>query len=106
MTLDEQYQQTIDDQRTHLMQMQEDFNKVCDAAKVKAQEKLKQIPEDKKEERETVLKEQKATLEEALHKLKTDVDQSTKATMKKLEVIVSEKEKQILSDLETQMANL
>ena len=40
MTLDEQYQQAIDDQRAYLQKLQEDFNKVCETAKVKAQERI------------------------------------------------------------------
>lgn len=106
MTLDEQYQKTIDDQRAFLMQLQTDFNKTCDVAKENAQKKLKEIPETDKENREEVLKGQKSELEAALHILKTEVDRSTRETMKKLEEIIREKEKQTLSDLETQIANL
>lgn len=106
MTLDEQYQKTIDDQRTHLLKLQDDFNKACDSAKVRAQEKLKNIPQENKEARETVLREQKTELEEALHYLKTEVDHSTRQTMKRLEEIVTQKEKQILSKLEEEIASL
>lgn len=106
MTLDEQYQQIIDDQRTYLLKLQDDFNKKCDEAKVRAQEKLKKVPEDNKEGREAVLKEQKEELEEALHILKSEVDHSTRGTMKKLEEIVRQKEQQVLSDLEAQIAKL
>lgn len=106
MTLDEQYQKTIDDQRAYLLKLQEDFNKACDAAKAKAEAKLKEIPETDKESKEEVLKQQKSELEEALHILKTEVDHSTRDTMKKLEIIVREKEKAVLSELEQQLANL
>lgn len=106
MTLDEQYQQAIDDQRAYLQKLQEDFNRVCETAKTKAQEKLKTIPETDKEAREAVLKEQKTELEAALHTLKTEVDHSTRMTMKKLEEVIREKEKEVLSDLEKQMAEL
>lgn len=106
MTLDEQYQKTIDDQRANLMKLQEEFNAACDQAKTKAQEKLKTIPQEDKEAREEVLKEQKEALETALHVLKTEVDHSTRMTMQKLELIIREKEKTILSDLENQMAKL
>lgn len=106
MTLDEQYQKTIDDQRAYLLKLQEDFNKTCETEKKKAEEKLKMIPEENKEAREAVLKEEKAVLEKALHALKFEVDHSTKETMKKLEAIVREKEKQILTDLENQIASL
>lgn len=106
MTLDEQYQKTIDDQRAHLMKLQADFNKVCDDAKAQAEEKLKTVPKEDKEGRETVLKEQKGVLEEALRNLKIAVDTSTRETMRKLEIIMTEKEKAILADLEKQMASL
>lgn len=106
MTLDEQYQSTIDDQRTHLMKLQNEFNRACDDAKKKAQDRLKEIPETDKEAREAVLKEQKVELEAALYTLKTEVDHSTRATMKRLEEIIREKEKAVLTDLEKQLANL
>lgn len=106
MTLDEQYQKVIDDQRSHLMNVQEEFNKACDRAKAKAQEKLKNVAPDNKEAKEAVLKEQKAELEVSLHTLKMEVDHSTRDTMKKLEGIVHEKEKFILEDLEKQLAAL
>lgn len=105
-TLDQLYQQTIDDQRAYLMKLQDDFNKKCDEAKEKTEAKLKEIPEDKKEEREAILMIQKQELEEALHTLKEEIDQSTRQTMKKLESIVHQKEELILLDLEKQMASL
>ncbi len=106
MTLDEQYQSAIDDQRTHLMKLQDEFNRACDDAKKKAQDKLKEIPETDKEAREAVLNEQKTELEAALYTLKTEVDHSTRTTMKRLEEIIREKEKAVLADLEKQLANL
>lgn len=106
MTLDEQYQKVIDDQRAYLLKLQDDFNKACDEAKKRAQEKLKGIPDTDKEAREQVLKDQKQELEEALHILKSEVDHSTRKTMRELESVVHEKEKQILADLEKQMASL
>lgn len=106
MTLDEQYQQAIDDQRAHLLSLQSEFNKSCDAAKEKAEARLKEIPEDNKSAKEEVLKEQKRELEEALRILKTEVEHSTRTTMKQLEKIVTEKEKTLLSDLEKQLSNL
>lgn len=106
MTLDEQYQKIIDDQRTYLLKLQDDFNKKCDEAKTKAQEKLKGIPEDNKEAREGVLQAQKEELEEALHVLKSEVDHSTRMTMKQLEEVVRKKEESVLSDLEKQIQAL
>lgn len=106
MTLDEEYQKTIDDQRTHLFKLQENFNKKCDEFKVKAEEKLKAIPSENKEAKEAVLKAQKTEIENALTDLKNEVDRSTRETMRKLEEIVRRKEAQILSRLEQQIANL
>lgn len=106
MTLDQEYQQTIDDQRAYLLKLQDDFNKKCEDAKTRAQAKLKQIPEGDKEGREKVLKDQKAELEAALTMLKNEVDHSTKATMRKLEEIVRKKEVQILAGLEDQLSKL
>lgn len=106
MTLDEQYQKTIDDQREHLMQLQTDFNKECDDAKDRAQEKLKSIPEDHKEEREAVLLAQKEELNASLSKLKIAVDESTRDTMRKLEEIIRQKEVKILDELEQQLSAL
>lgn len=106
MTLDEQYQQTIDDQRAFLLKLQDDFNKACEAAKLTAQKRLAEISPEAKEEREAVMQDQKGELEEALHILKTEVDHSTRGTMKKLENVVHEKEKMMLADLEKQMAAL
>lgn len=106
MTLDEEYQKTIDDQRTHLLKLQEDFNKECDKAKERATSKLKKVPEDDRDAREAILKEQKAELQVALHQLKMDVDHSTRQTMKELERIVREKEKLILTELEEEMKSL
>lgn len=106
MNLDEQYQKVIDDQRTHLLKLQDDFNKKCDEAKVTAQERLKNIPTEDKEAREAVLQDQKKELEEALHILKSEVDHSTRGTMKKLEEIVRQKEVAVLSNLEKEIAEL
>ena len=106
MTLDEQYQKIIDDQRTYLLKLQDDFNKKCDEAKARAQEKLKGIPEENKEAREDVLQAQKEELEEALHILKSEVNHSTRTTMKQLEEIVRQKEEKVLADLEAQIAKL
>lgn len=106
MTLDEQYQKVIDDQREHLLALQNVFNKECEDAKTSAQDKLKNIPEENKEEKEEVLKKQKEELNNSLSKLKAGVDESTRSTMKALENIIRQKELLILEDLEKQLANL
>lgn len=106
MTLDEQYQAAIDDQRAYLLKLQDNFNKTCEEAKETAKQKLSGLPKEDREGREVILKEQKGELEAALHNLKTEVDVSTRRTMRKLEEIIREKEKQILADLEKQMASL
>lgn len=106
LSLDEQYQKIIDDQRAHLLKLQEDFNKKCDAAKEKTTSRLKEIPAENKEARAAVLKEQKAELTEALRVLKTAINESTRDTMKHLEEIVREKEKNILAGLEKELEAL
>ena len=106
MTLDEQYQKTIDDQRTFLLKLQDDFNKACDNAKNVAQEKIKSLPKDDKAGREAALQEQKTALDEALHILKTEVDHSTRETMRKLEEVVRKKEELLLGNLEKEMEAL
>ena len=51
MTLDEQYQGIIDDQRSHLLGMQKEFNDLCESEKKKAQDKLAQLPKEDREGR-------------------------------------------------------
>lgn len=102
-TLDELYKQTIENQKKHLFDLQEEFNKKCDAIKNEALEKLKTIPKEDKEAREAVLVEQKQKLQEALEWLKNEVNTSTRDTMKKLEELHKEREKAVLADLEKQM---
>lgn len=106
MTLDEQYQKTIDDQRTHLLQLQEEFNAECDKAKVRAQEKIKALAPGDKEGREAALKEQKEELNAALSQLKISIDTSTRHTMRTLESIITQKEQEILKDMEKQIEAL
>lgn len=103
MTLDEEYQKAIDDQRAHLLDLQAKFNDVCEGAKKNAQEKIKGLPEDDRAGREAALKEQKGVLDDALAKLKVAVGESTRHTMKQLEEIVRRKEEQVLKDLEAQL---
>lgn len=104
--LDDQYQKIIDDQRAHLLEMQEEFNELCESEKKKAQGRLAKLDKSDREGREQVLQEQKATLDEALAKLKSDVAESTRQTMKALEDIIRQKERMILADLEKQLAAL
>jgi len=106
MTLDEQYQKVIGDQRAYLLQLQKDFNVVCENAKVKAREKLQRIPKEDSESRTTALKEQKEPLDKALGTLKQAVSDSTRKTMKELESIVRQKEEKILQELEDELATL
>lgn len=105
-SLEELYQQTIDNQRNYLLKLQEEFNKKCDELKKRAEEKMAICPEDDKEAKQTVLMEQKKGLEEALRWLKTEVNQSTRQTMKKLEEIQKQREQKVLEDLEKQIASL
>ncbi|MEK7529105.1 MAG: hypothetical protein AAB592_05030 [Patescibacteria group bacterium] len=104
--LDAIYQETIDKQRAHLMALQEDFNGKCEAAKKVAEDKIALLSADDKAKKEEVLQEEKTVLEEALKILKSEVDRSTRETMKTLEAINNERERTILEDLERQIAAL
>ncbi len=105
-TLDDQYQKVIDDQRSHLLEMQKNFNDLCESEKKKAQEKLATLSKEDKEGRQAVLEEQKKVLDEALARLKADVAESTRHTMHDLEGIIRQKEVLVLKDLERQLAAL
>jgi len=104
--LDTLYRETIDQQRSHLLGLQETFNKRCESAKVVAQEKLKALAPEDNEGKKTILQEQKATLEALLKELKHAIDESTRTVMKRLEEINVEREKKIIADLEKQLATL
>ncbi len=106
MTLDEQYQGIIDDQRSHLLGMQKEFNDLCESEKKKAQDKLAQLPKEDREGRQAVLEDQKKVLDDALASLKSDVAESTRHTMHSLEGIIRQKETLVLKDLERQLAAL
>lgn len=105
-SLEELYQQTIDEQRTHLSNLQVEFNKKCDDIKKRAADKMAQVPKDDKEAKQAVLMEQKQELEEALRWLRIEVNESTKKTMRKLEEIQKQREQKILGELEKQIAAL
>lgn len=106
MTLDEQYQKTIDDQRAYLAKLQEDFNKTAAAAKEAAEKKLKENPNLDDAGKEAILKEQKEVLDTALSALKAEVAHSTRQTMKILEGILTQKEQAVIADLEQQLQKL
>lgn len=106
MTLDEQYQKIIDEQRSHLLKMQKDFNDLCELEKKRAQDRLSKIAKEDRESRQQILQQQKTVLDEALAKLKSDVAESTRHTMRALEDIIRQKEVIILEDLEKQLALL
>lgn len=106
LNLDEIYQKTIDDQRTHLLALQKQFNKKCDEIRDRAKENLGKIPEVNREEREASLQRQKAELEEALRWLKTEVHESTRKTMKKLEGVQTQREEKVLGEIEAQIKAL
>lgn len=104
--LNKLYQKTIDDQRTHLLDLQNKFNARCDEIKKKAEEKMKPLKPDDKEGKTAVLQEQKGELETTLSWLKQEVNHSTRQTMRKLEDIQRQREKFLLEDLEKQLAAL
>ena len=106
MNPDQEYQQTIDEQRTYLLGLQEKFNEICESAKVEAQEKLDTLAEGDKEAQQEILVAQKKKLEEALAELKAGVRDSTKVTMKKLEQIITKKEVGELQHIEEEIERL
>ncbi len=105
-TLDEQYLQIIADQRTNLVQLQENFNKSCDQITLKYQTQLQQIPIAELDNRKKVLEAQKKDLDEALKVFKTAVDKSSHATREALENIHRQREAQKLEQIEKELLNL
>jgi len=102
-SLDEEYNQAINNQRDYLARLQDAFNKHCDEITTNAQNKLKTIPETNPETRQQVFEEQKKLLDEALAQLKTEIDTSTGKTRKKLEDIHTQREAEKIKQLENLM---
>lgn len=105
-TTDELYTQTINEQRVHLAQLQEAFNKLCDEITSQAKQKLTTIPEDALEERKKIFEEQKNKLEEALNKLRRDIATSGNQTRRKLEELHTQRETQTIDALEKQILTI
>lgn len=103
-TLDEQYNQIINDQRDYLAKLQEAFNKRCDEITKQAEAKLAQIPENDTENRKKIFAEQKKQLDEALKQLKQEIEASGTKTRKKLEEIHTKREESKLAELEKMMS--
>lgn len=99
-TLDELYNQTVNEQRDYLTKLQDAFNRHCDEITTEAQHKLKEIPETNIEARQAVFQEQRKKLDEALAQLKTEVDTSTGRIRRKLEEIHRQREELKLKELE------
>ena len=103
---DKLYLETINQQRDYLAKLQEAFNKHCDEITSQANEKLDAIPDADKEGKAKVLAEQKQQLDQALVQFKSEVTHSMGVTRKKLEEIQSQRENNLISDLEEKMKQL
>jgi|WetSurMetagenome_2_1015567.scaffolds.fasta_scaffold39648_1 hypothetical protein len=102
-TLDEQYLQTVNDQRNYLQRLQEAFNLHCDQITAETEGKLTPIPETDTDSRGKIIDEQKKKLSEALAQLKTEIENSSNATRKKLEEINTQREALKLKEIEDMM---
>ncbi len=104
-TLDEQFLQTINQQRDYLAKLQETFDKQCDEITAKAKVKLATIPAENVEDKNKIVQEQKIELDQALETFKNEVTHSNSVTRKKLEDIHSQREAAVLLQLEEEMKN-
>ncbi|MEZ4087771.1 MAG: hypothetical protein R3B71_05610 [Candidatus Gracilibacteria bacterium] len=96
----DEYQETIDQQRSYLLKLQEAFNKHCDQLTAESEDQLKKLPLEDTEGREQVMAIQKQKLQQALSQLRQEVTNSTIKTRQKLEAIISKREEKELEDLE------
>ncbi|MBP9718350.1 hypothetical protein KBD59_03570 [Candidatus Gracilibacteria bacterium] len=106
MTWQEEYQQIITGQREYLLGLQKTFHEKCEEAKKTAQDKIAALPDDDTQGREEILKQEKSILDGALKELKETIALSTRATMKKLEVVVRKQEEETITHLEEELALL
>lgn len=81
------YQETIDHHHSYLDRLQTAFNKRCENIGVKTKEKLKDVPEEKKEEREKIMTEEQEMLDKTLAELKYAINRSNSNARKRLEDI-------------------
>lgn len=106
LSLEQQYEKVISEQRDYLSRLQTAFNAHCDEIAQKTAEKLKDIPENDKETRKKIYQEQKRELDEGLKKLKTEIEKSSSETRKKLEDINSKREAREIKELEDMIQHL
>lgn len=106
MAWEQEYQQIVDAQREYLLGLQKKFHEQCEAAKKTAQDKIAALPNEDKLARETILREEKVVLDNALKDLKAAIAVSSKETMKKLEVVVRKQEEETIANLEKELAAL
>jgi len=102
-TLDEQYLQTINEQKNYLTSLQEAFNRHCDEITAETQNLLAIIPETDTESRDRIIEEQKNKLSEALAQLKTEIEKSSNTSRIKLEEINLRREEIKLKEMEKLM---
>jgi ABC-type Mn2+/Zn2+ transport system ATPase subunit len=105
-SLEEEYTVTINAQRDYLHKLQDAFNAQCDQIEEKTKVKLKDIPASDKETKQVVYVEQKKELDEALAKLKKDINASARDTRKKLEEINTKREAREIKELEEMIQNI
>jgi small-conductance mechanosensitive channel len=103
---DELYTQTIQAQRDYLVKLQEAFNKRCDGIAAATNEKLKTVPEADVEGRKKIFDEQKQQLDQALNELKNEVNHSGGDVRRKLEEIYTQREVNVINNLENDMKTL
>lgn len=105
-TLDEQYNQSINQQRDYLSKLQDAFNKRCDEITKYAEATLAQTPETDNENRKKIYEAQKKQLDEALLQLKQEIEISSNKTRRKLEEIHTQREAAKLRELEKMISEI
>lgn len=99
----DEYQATIDHQRNYLLQLQEAFNKHCDAITAESEQQLQKLPLEDNETRQQILAIQKQKLQSALAELRQEISASTAKTRQKLESIIAKREEKELQELEAML---
>ncbi len=106
ISLEQQYEKVISEQRDYLSRLQTAFNAHCDEIAKKAEAKLNNVPENDKETRKKIYVEQKRELDEGLKRLKSEIEKSSTETRKKLESINSKREAREIKELEDMIQHL
>lgn len=103
--LDELYQKAILEQKNYLSQIQDAFNKHCEQMMQEAVAKLKLMPEGSPM-RQQIFDEYKKQVAESLGQLRTESDNSTNRSRRKLEEIYRQLEEEQLQMLEAYMKKI